>query len=296
MRREPAPGRAARFERGDEHDAHREEGETVASRLSRDVEKQRRGRGEEEEQDSRECAESRVEPGVTTATPSRNGTTDQTLSAISDSPTQEVVAQARTPKSSWLRSGPARISPGPARMNSTTATTSSCQRLESSPTRRVLTSVAASRPYAAAAATRCARRRQLEPPLGGITHMSIAPPGRTARSACVECRPGRGTARHGVEEPDLHDEDAGLGLVACAVNIGGSPGLGDMPLEMELEIARVVDVREDRGRRRRELADRLRHLASDSRGSRGIATRYGAAKRRRRRAASRAAAAAGWWA
>ncbi len=98
------------------------------------------------------------------------------------------------PKSSWLRSGPARISPGPARMNSTTATTSSCQRLESSPTRRVLTSVTASRPYAAPAATRCAE---------GVSSFlrSVGSPtcrshlhARTGRSACVEGHPDRDTA------------------------------------------------------------------------------------------------------
>ena len=47
----------------DDEDAHREEGEAVAARLTRDVEEQRRRRREEEEEDAGERADPHVEPG-----------------------------------------------------------------------------------------------------------------------------------------------------------------------------------------------------------------------------------------
>jgi hypothetical protein len=66
---------------------------------------------------------------VTTATPAKNGSTDHSRSAISDSPTTELVIHARRLKSSWLFGtyGPASISRGPARTKSATVTISSCQ-------------------------------------------------------------------------------------------------------------------------------------------------------------------------
>ena len=73
------------------------------------------------------------------------------------------------------------------------------------------------------------------------------------------------------------DENGGLRLVACPQKLGARPRLDDAPLEMELEIARVVDVGEDRGRGEGSPSIASATSLKASRGSRGIATRYGAA-------------------
>ncbi len=55
--------RAIGLQGSDDEDAHGEEGEPVAARLTRDVEEERRCGRQEEEEDARECAEPDVEPG-----------------------------------------------------------------------------------------------------------------------------------------------------------------------------------------------------------------------------------------
>ena len=72
------PARPVGLERRHDHDAHREEGEAVAASLPRDVEQERRDRGEEEDTAAPARAPiRRWSQAVTSATPTTNGTADQ---------------------------------------------------------------------------------------------------------------------------------------------------------------------------------------------------------------------------
>src|SRR5262245_48589228 len=127
---------------------------------------------------SRECSQD-----VTRIAPARNGTTERSRSAISDSPTVEETTHDSSAISSWLRSGPVRISRGPGRTYFSIIRISSVQKLWPRYASRDQTRAAPSAAYASHTAV---RDRSLVIGSGGGDHSDVDP-----MAACVRSSRGR---------------------------------------------------------------------------------------------------------